>query len=322
MLSKSYNVVWIGREFPFKFSLLNFFYVLLSEFLELLVNYGKARFSTILVQFISLDALVALLFKRLFGTKTVLFAIGSDVLRSHEQIFAYPVVKHVISKSDVIFCVSPLIEDRLKQMGADLSKIKLISSLVDFDDFQKYNGPKEYDLITVGSLDINKNQMLLLDACKLLPHEIRGLVIGNGMMRENLEINARTYNLNVSFIGSVSHWEVFQKLQRAKVYVHTSRSEGLPVAVLEAFFVGLPVIVVESPYVSILKEYYGFQVNVAEPDSPEDLAKRITKVLNNYTVELQYSTLNKEVVSKMVSDLPDNVIEILNEIEQNVKNRS
>ena len=277
LLSKYYNnVVWVGQTFPFKLTFFTIFYVLSLEFWKLLINFRKLRFSLVLVQFVSLDGIVAMFFKRVFRVKLVLFAVGSDILKVQEHIFAYPIIRLIVMKSDFIFCTSSLIAEKLKEMGCAFSKIKVIPSIVDIDDFQPYNGPKIYDIVTVGALDSNKNQMLLIKACELLP-SVKVLIVGDGPMRGVLESESAKKKLNTVFLGKISHKQVFANLQKSRIYVHTSKSEGLPVGVLEAMFSNLPVILVKSPYVYDIVRCYGFKVHIIDGNSAESLANKIMK---------------------------------------------
>jgi glycosyltransferase involved in cell wall biosynthesis len=316
LLSKYYYVIWVGQTFPLKLTIFNAFYILFLEFWKLLVNFKKMRFSLVIVQFVSLDGIVAVLFKRIFKTKLVLFAMGSDVLKIREHAFAYPIIKFIIAESDFVFCTSSLIEEKLKTMGFDASKIKVVPSVVDFDDFEPYYGPKMYDVVNVGALDSNKNQMLLIKACELFP-SVKALIIGDGPLRLALESENAKKKLGVVFLGKIPRKQVLRELQKSRIYVHTSKSEGIPKAVLEAMFAGLPVVLVESPYVYVLKHCYGFIFHTAIGNSAEDLANKILEVSQKYEGELNHSIVNKRIVSTLVSETLGDITRVLDGVMQN-----
>ena len=297
-LSTQYQITWIGKSFPFCFSIFNALYIIFNEFLGSLLSFGKLHFRLIIVQFVSVDGLIAVFFKYFFKTKFVLFAVGSDVLKIHQHVFFYPLLKLTIKHSDLVFCASDQIEKRLLLMGFNPSKVQVIPSVVDISGFKKYSGSKIYDVINIGTLDLNKNQMLILDACKLLP-SVNAVIIGEGPMRKDLELKSTIHHLNVLFTGKLLHERVFQKLQEARVYVHTSLSEGLPAAVLEALYVGLPVVLMSSSYAYTLRQQYGFIVHIVESDSPELLANCIDKILENYDSESRNSSINKSKVTAL-----------------------
>jgi len=317
LLSRYYDVVWIGKTFAFKFNPLNILYILSLEFWKLISTFRKMRYSLIMIQYISLDGLLALMLKRIFGVKVVLFAVGSDILKISEHSIVYRLIRKVIMNSDTVLCSSTLIEKKLQEICGDSSKIKVLPPIIDIDDFEYYVGPKEYDVITIGSLDKNKNQMLLLNACKLLPSSVKVLIIGKGSMRGVLEKESKENNLNVSFAGEILHKQVFKELQKSRIYVHTSKSEGGPLTALEAMFSCLPVVLVQSPYVYNIKHRYGFSVHVVKSDSARDLANAISEVLQNYEDERHNTLLNKHKITKLIDELPTEIKKTLDYIYAN-----
>jgi glycosyltransferase involved in cell wall biosynthesis len=94
---------------------------------------------------------------------------------------------------------------------------------------------------TVGRLNEVKRQELLLRAAARLP-EVRVLLVGDGPVRAQLEQEAIALGIRdrVVFAGYQSSPERF--LQAMDVFALTSRSEGLPVSLLEAWAAGLPVV--------------------------------------------------------------------------------
>ncbi len=52
---------------------------------------------------------------------------------------------------------------------------------------------------------------------------------------------------------------------------------------------------------------------------PDDLANKILDVSNNYSIELQISSINRQIVSKMVSETSHNLTELLNGLIQTRK---
>ena len=309
-LSKHYDVVWIGQTFPFKITTLNVSYLLFREFCAMLVNFKRLRFSLIVIQFVSLDGIVAVLFKRIFRTKIVLFAVGSDILRIREHASAYPIIKFIIAESDFVFCTSGFIQKKLKTMDFSASKMKVIPSVVDFDDFEAYHGPKIFDIVNVGALDSNKNQMLLIKACESLP-SVKVLIVGDGPLRGVLESESVKRHLDLVFLGEIPRKQVFRELQKSRIYVHTSKNEGLPVAVLEAMFLSLPVILVERPYVYDIEHRYGFKVHVVRDNSIEDLANTLREVLQNYEIEHRRATTNKHKIQDLISESSNEIRERL-----------
>lgn len=99
--------------------------------------------------------------------------------------------------------------------------------------------------LTVGRLTEQKGQVYLLRAVPLVlerfPH-IVFLLAGDGPLRQELEGEARQLGIAeaVRFLGTRS--DVPDLLRLADLFILPSVSEGMPVALLEAMMVGLPVI--------------------------------------------------------------------------------
>jgi glycosyltransferase involved in cell wall biosynthesis len=104
------------------------------------------------------------------------------------------------------------------------------------------------ELLSVGRLEPEKDPLLLADVLARLrehgePWRLR--VCGEGPLREALETRLRRQGLDgaASFEGYVRHGvELLDRYRHADALVITSRSEGLPQTVVEAFAAGLPVV--------------------------------------------------------------------------------
>jgi glycosyltransferase involved in cell wall biosynthesis len=104
------------------------------------------------------------------------------------------------------------------------------------------------ELLSVGRLEPEKDPLLLADVLARLrehgePWRLR--VCGEGPLREALESRLRRQGLDgaVRFEGYVRHGgELLDHYRHADALVITSRSEGLPQTVVEAFAAGLPVV--------------------------------------------------------------------------------
>jgi glycosyltransferase involved in cell wall biosynthesis len=97
----------------------------------------------------------------------------------------------------------------------------------------------EITLVTVGRLHAVKNHVFLLRACAQL--RTRGLrleclIAGEGPERSRLESLIRKYGLEnaVALLGHVAGEQMESLYSRADVVVLTSRSEGLPLVLMEA----------------------------------------------------------------------------------------
>ncbi|MBC7075581.1 MAG: glycosyltransferase family 4 protein [Syntrophomonadaceae bacterium] len=112
---------------------------------------------------------------------------------------------------------------------------------------QKYSIPQRAIVfISVGSLIERKNPLAVLDA--FLGSSICNIsyliMVGTGSLKEKLQKRSQRFK-NVIFTGHVDN--VVDFLCASDYFISASRSEGLPMTVLEAMSCGLPVILSDIP---------------------------------------------------------------------------
>jgi glycosyltransferase involved in cell wall biosynthesis len=97
-------------------------------------------------------------------------------------------------------------------------------------------------VVSVGRFKYPKDFGTLIEAFAKLDRPFVGQLVGDGPDRSTLEAATRRHNLSgrVEFLGERN--DVPALLAGAEVFVLSSRSEGLPVSVLEAMSAQLPVI--------------------------------------------------------------------------------
>lgn len=259
-------------------------------------NYGPV--SIIVVHFISLDALIAILFKKILGYRVILYAIGSDVLGITNPI-QLRFLGWIISKADKVLCVNHTIERRIRRMGR--APIVVLPTPFSEPALKQYYLKKECDIITVGALEPFKKHDLLIEACAYLTSKASIAIVGDGSCKSYLENLAKlSPNHSFRFLGQITHEKVWSELQKARVYVHMSFREGIPSSILEAIWCQLPVIVVSSSYVDDLTRVYGFSLMVASR-SPESLAIAIEKVLSDPEKWKTTTLFNRALLKEFIS---------------------
>ncbi len=137
-------------------------------------------------------------------------------------------------------------------------------------------------LITVARFTAQKDHATLLRA---LPEVLRAypslvlLLVGSGEEQQNTETLAKDLGIDdrVLFLGQRS--DIAAIMGVADLFVLPSRFEGLPIAVLEAMSLGLPVVATRvGGTVEALGEDHAF---FADPDLPAALARTIIEALND-----------------------------------------
>jgi glycosyltransferase involved in cell wall biosynthesis len=148
-----------------------------------------------------------------------------------------------------------------------------------------------FTLVYVGRLEPVKNHALLLNAFRFalssMP-DLRLWMVGDGSERKTLEGLAAELGVTsqVTFWGQ--QLEVAPFFSAADAFIMSSRSEGLPVSLLQAFSVGLPAIVTDvggmAEVVRLAKA--GLTVSLTDP---ADMAAAILRLAANDAERRQFS---------------------------------
>lgn len=139
-------------------------------------------------------------------------------------------------------------------------------------------------ILFVGRLSKEKGVDVLLNAYAQYyteGGEARLLILGDGPSRNECEQLASKLKLGnqVTFLGHRN--DVFSFYSQADVFVLPSRTEGLPMALLEAMALGIPVVASNVGGVPDLV-CEGISGRLVPPDEPESLAATFHDLLDNY----------------------------------------
>lgn len=110
------------------------------------------------------------------------------------------------------------------------------------------NKNQELTIVSVGRLDHGKGFDLLVQSLlkikEKLPKNWQTKIIGSGELRDTLQREINSYNLqnNIIFLGEKSKEDIVQLLQQSDFFVLPSRSETFGVVYIEAMACGLPII--------------------------------------------------------------------------------
>ncbi|MFQ6007331.1 MAG: glycosyltransferase family 4 protein [Candidatus Zixiibacteriota bacterium] len=137
-------------------------------------------------------------------------------------------------------------------------------------------------LIMTRSHQRRNNISCALEAYKLVKQKYpraEMVIAGDGPLRQEIETLAVKHRLNgVTFTGEVSQKQLVQLLADADIYVNCSTIDGLPVSLLEALAVGLPIV---TTNVGGIPEIITNDVNglFVRPNDPAGLANRIIQLI-------------------------------------------
>lgn len=115
---------------------------------------------------------------------------------------------------------------------------------------EPFTGIREKTIVSVGRLDANKNQSLLIEAFSKIAMkypEYKVLLYGEGEDRTKLEGIIRDMHLSDRIVLSGIIQDVAEKIHKAGIFVLTSNTEGMPNALIEAMALGIPCISTDCP---------------------------------------------------------------------------
>jgi glycosyltransferase involved in cell wall biosynthesis len=100
-------------------------------------------------------------------------------------------------------------------------------------------------IISTGHLDLRKDPVTAIDGVLAGHDDALLLLLGSGILRDELQSRYRACAERVRFVGRVPN--VHEYLQASDYFVSASLAEGLPNAVLEALACGLPCFLSDIP---------------------------------------------------------------------------
>lgn len=176
--------------------------------------------------------------------------------------------------------------------------VNVIMNAVADDKFRKYirvrNREKIITIAMVGRLNIHKDYLNILQALNFLDetykNKIRILIAGEGdrdYKKKLMDfIEKKKLTDMVTFVGVKENIPEF--LYQADVFLMSSSTEGLPIALIEATISGLPCIVTD---VGGCAEVIANSENgiVVAPQKPQDLAEAIASLVNQPNLIEEYS---------------------------------
>jgi colanic acid/amylovoran biosynthesis glycosyltransferase len=150
------------------------------------------------------------------------------------------------------YCRSQLL--RIASSPDAASRIKIVRCGIDLSRFafrpksgDASHGPSPFRIVMVARLAAEKGQFVLLDALAELRQQGYDVVVdlvGSGPARSELERQVLDRHIGeyVTFHGSQPPATVASLLEAADVFCLPSFAEGLPVSIMEAMAIGIPVI--------------------------------------------------------------------------------
>lgn len=205
-------------------------------------------------------SVVALLAKRLGRSKArIVLRAGSSSLPRRFSIRGL-LVRWLFPRSDSVICNSQGVAELIHtEGGVPVRKIHVIHNPVVSDELRSLaRKPADHrwlqsregaTVVSVGRLFPEKDYPTLIKAFEIVNerHPAHLVVFGEGPERQalELEVDQRGLSDRVAFPGFVSN--PYADVARADVFVLSSKREGSPNALIEALFLGVPLVATDCP---------------------------------------------------------------------------
>lgn len=193
----------------------------------------------LIVSFIKKNNLMAIASS--LGLKVpVLVTIVSASFREYPGVFK-PIANLLFPLADGVIAQTPEERDYFKKR---VRKKTIILPNAMHPDFigPVYQGARENEIVAVGRIDENKNQKMLVEAFEPMADkypEIKVMIYGDGEARERLQKFICEKGLENRIFLPGHQADIKSRIKKARIFVLTSRVEGIPNAMMEAMALGL-----------------------------------------------------------------------------------
>jgi len=232
---------------------------------------------------------------------------------------------------DLVISPSKSLADELVNRGL-YKPIRIIANAIDTNFFKpatpeikkrlkKKFGIADCSLIYMGRLSYEKNIDQALRAFSLAAKEnsrISFMIVGDGPEKINLENFASDLGIRnkVIFTGFLRDGKLLETLQASDIFITASKSENMPLSVLEAMATGLPIVAVaEKGMPEIVKN--GINGFLAGADDWRTMSEHILQICSDKKLREKFSSASHVLAA---DHSPANIGGLLEKTYQEVLN--
>lgn len=257
---------------------------------------------------------------RKHGTKVIYTAHGFHFFKGAPRInwlVYYPIEKIMAHFTDTLITINQEDYIRAKKklktdvqyipgVGIDSTKFNITMTKQQKSKLRRSLGLKDTDFVMLypAELNTNKNQIMLIQAMeKLVKYapNIHLLLPGEDNLENYYQSisKIKAVDNNIHFLGYRT--DIPQLLQIADISVSTSLREGLPVNIMEAMCVGLPIVATDCRgNCDLVKD--GINGYIVQSGHWDHFADKVIALLTTESTRLAMICKNKEVVEKYLLD--------------------
>jgi glycosyltransferase involved in cell wall biosynthesis len=250
-------------------------------------------------------ALLSMFISRKINIPYTITLHSSDFMMKGERRARY--LKKVCREAAAVITISNFNKGYLTALGVEHEKLHVVKAGIEVERFKRKSDYKANNTILyVGRLVRFKGLEYLIHAAKILDHhgvKFRVILVGEGPLENELKDLAARLNVQhlIEFKGFVPDSELPSVYENSHIFVHPSvelpdgRKDGIPVSMMEAMSMELPVV---STYCSGIPELVedGWNGILVRQRDPLQLAEAIRYLLENPSVAREYGKRGREKI--------------------------
>jgi glycosyltransferase involved in cell wall biosynthesis len=247
------------------------------------------------------SGLVTMLAARLIGAEYSISIHGPHVFMDQK----YAAFKEKIDNAQFVRCISYFCRSQaiIFSESTDISKFKVVHCGLDLQEYA-FRAPRQQvkRLFCAARLSHEKGIEFLVHALAILARRGYALELrlaGDGPQRDVLERLAADLGVSrqVTFLGNLREAQVTRELTESDIFVLPSLAEGVPVSLMEAMAVGVPVIATNIAGTSELVED-GKNGILVRPTDAEALGDAVAEIISDYDLRLRTAKEGRAKVGK------------------------
>ena len=207
---------------------------------------------------------------------------------------------YIYEKCDILTVTGSKSKNYLQNLGFNPDKIFILPNAIDIEKFVPNESmKKKFDIINLGRLSPEKELINLVKIINLLKNDIPDIkvgIAGKGSEENNIRNSIISLGLenNITLLGYVDN--IVDFYNSGKIFILTSRTEGLPRTLIEAMSCGIPCI---ASNVGNMEDIIDHEENGLLVEENKDYIKYcsfIIRLLNDHTL---YDKLSSSAISKV-----------------------
>lgn len=252
-------------------------------------------------------------FAKLFGRKVIMhfhaFSPDTTIRGKHGKVY-----KYLFNNADRVIVLSQLWKTYVNDEFHLGDKVVVVYNPCT-TEILKGSYPKRKQILYAGTVNARKGYADMIRAFARIANKYPEWSIvfaGNGEVKQGEEL-AKSLRIDKQtvFLGWVSGAEKDRAFKEASIFCLPSYAEGFPMAVLDAWAYGLPVITTPVGGIPDIAED-GKNLLLFTPGDEEQLAKQFERMIGDEnlrnkiaeeSVRLAHTTFNQQVINKQIGDL-------------------